>query len=91
MLKLVMSKNEGTDKNIVGLKDNTTFYKGLLRFILGYCLTSFIHLINMMDEIGGDFYSFMIDDSLVQSIPEGLIVGIIFVYHKKILNFKIKK
>ena len=54
-----------------------------LLFILGYLVTSFFHLMNLMEKVRGDFYSFMIGDSLIESIPEGFVVGLIFTFFKK--------
>ena len=86
-----MSTQEDNNKVNVGLKDNSSFYLGVLRFGLGYILITFYHLMNMIGNTEGEFYSFMISDSLIKSIPEGFIVGIILFNYKKILNFKIKK
>lgn len=69
-------------------------YEGITKFLLfivGYLITTFVHLMNMIGNSGGEFYSFMISDSLIKSIPEGFIVGIILFNYKKILNFKIIK
>jgi hypothetical protein len=90
-----MLKKEGGDQKIVGLKDNSSFYLGVLRFILGYILTSCYHLFNFYeyyDDISiTPSFLYLFKQSLISSIPLGFFVGIIFVYFKKILNIKIIK
>ena len=44
-----MSENKDGEQKIHGLKDNNSFYLGVLRFILGYILTSFYHLFNFYE------------------------------------------
>ena len=53
-----------------------------LLFVLGYLVTSFFHLVNMMDKINGEFYNHFIGLSLIESIPEGFLVGLIFTFFK---------
>ena len=89
-----MSKNEGTDKNIVGLKDNSSFYLGVLRFGLGIMLVTIYHLFDFYENYNDyqDYpFRYVLEDMFIKSIPKGFIVGIIFVYYKKILNIKIIK
>ena len=71
-----------SEEILMSSKDYVNIIKFLL-FIVGYLVTSFIHLMNMMGEVSGDFYSFMIGDSLIKSIPEGFIVGLVFTFFKK--------
>ena len=69
-------------EEIIMIKKEYVAIIKLLLFVLGYLVTSFFHLMNMMEEISGDFYSFMIGDSLIKSIPEGFIVGLVFTFFK---------
>lgn len=87
-----MSENKDGEQKIYGLKDNNSFYLGVLRFILGYILTSFYHLFNFYeyyDDISiTPSFLYLFKQSLISSIPSGIFVGMIFVYFKKILNIK---
>ena len=90
-----MSENKKDDTECVNIKipfvseeiimDKNQYVNILkfLLFILGYTLTSFFHLLNIMEESRGIFYSFMISDSFMESIPEGFVVGLIFTFFKK--------
>ena len=62
-------------------KEYVNIIKFLL-FILGYLITSLFHLMNMMEEINGEFYNHFIGLSLIESIPEGFLVGLIFTFFK---------
>ena len=90
-----MSENKKDDTECVNIKipfvsEEITMVKKeyvniikFLLFILGYLVTSFFHLMNLMEKVRGDFYSFMIGDSLIESIPEGFVVGLILTFFKK--------
>lgn len=90
-----MSTQEENNKVNVGLKDNSSFYLGVLRFGLGYILITFYHLFNYYEYYQDISYTpsftYLFKNSLIDSIPLGIIVGIIFSFYKRILNFKIKK
>ena len=82
-LETVSLKIPFVSEEIIMIKRDYVNIVKFLLFILGYLITSLFHLMNMMEEISGDFYSFMIGDSLIKSIPEGFIVGIVFTFLKK--------
>lgn len=82
-LETVSLKIPFVSEEIIMIKRDYVNIIKFLLFILGYLITSLFHLMNMMEEISGDFYSFMIGDSLIKSIPEGFIVGIVFTFLKK--------
>ena len=82
-LETVSLKIPFVSEEIIMIKRDYVNIIKFLLFILGYLITSLFHLMNMMEEISGDFYSFMIGDSLIKSIPDGFIVGIVFTFLKK--------
>ena len=95
-----MSTQEDNNKVNVGLKDNSSFYLGVLRFSLGILLVTVYHLFDFYVNYDYQDYPFryVLEDMFIQSIPKGLIVGIILVNYKKflvflkkILDFKIVK
>lgn len=71
-----------SEKINIERKEYINLIKFLL-FIMGYVITSFFHLMNIMNNSYGDFYFFMIGDSIMKSIPEGFVVGLIFTFFKK--------
>ena len=92
-----MSENKKDDTECVNIKipfvsEEITMVKKeyvniikFLLFILGYLVTSFFHLWNMITGsiVGVVFYPYMIGYSLIDSIPEGFVVGFIFTFFKK--------
>lgn len=53
-----------------------------LLFILGYLVTSLFHFVNMSDKVYDEYLGDLIPISLIESIPEGFFVGIIFTFFK---------
>ena len=81
-LETVSLKIPFVSEEIIMIKRDYVNIIKFLLFILGYLITSLFHLMNMMEEINGEFYNHFIGLSLIESIPEGFLVGLIFTFFK---------
>ena len=90
-----MSTQKDYNKVDFSFKENSPFYLGVLRFSLGYIMITCYHLFNYYEYYQDISYTppftYILKHSLIDSIPVGIIVGIILVNYKKILDFKIVK